>query len=704
MRFLSTRLRFVATLICLLTPASLIASGFPKPLHKFPVGPLPAGVAVGDFNRDGKLDLVLVNQDNFTITVVLGRGDGTFRSPITSPDTCVAAAAGPVFTGDFNGNHKLDIAFSGGNGFCVSLGNGDGTFASTVNYPDPGGEPIGVGDLNGDGKLDVVFRREINLTFVLDLFFGNGDGSFRIPTSSLPANSACALADVNGDGKLDLVGGTVQLGNGNGTFRAPIQVPATGYCPAVADFNGDGKLDLAIPAPNGVSLLFGNGNGTFQPPVTHNLGIPMNLGSGSLLTADFNGDAKADLFIKQNQFVGTILLNSGSGKFSSTGATSYQFSELTDYFLGDFNGDRRADVISVGGSQFFARIALAQPDGTLPMPRAYLLKGDNALSVTAGDFNGDGRLDLAAVTTNLQSYNTGELNVLLGKGSGTFGRPPIASITGDIGTRFVATADLNHDGTLDLVMASSGSVDVRLGLGNGTFQKSVKYPMQGPTSIAIADFNGDGIPDLAVNSANHVPGQILLGNGDGTFRSGPSLPGGIQSLAAADFNHDGKIDLAVGFSGAVGIMLGNGDGRFQPVSVLRTGQSGSLIAADFNNDGELDVAGVGTGTSGTVVSVYLGNGKGAITWAHNSLIAKDSGVFMTAATADFDGDGVADIAVTIGDGIAVAHGKGTGYFQPYFYPTAAGGLVVGDLDGDGTPDLAVTTEGQNSVVVLLNKP
>jgi len=100
---LSVRLCLAVNVICLLIPSSLMAS-FPKPLPKFPVGPSPEGVAVGDFNGDGKLDLVVVNQDHFTITVVLGRGDGTFRSPISSTDTCVAAATGPVFVGDFNGD------------------------------------------------------------------------------------------------------------------------------------------------------------------------------------------------------------------------------------------------------------------------------------------------------------------------------------------------------------------------------------------------------------------------------------------------------------------------------------------------------------------------------------------------------------------------------------------------------------------------
>jgi FG-GAP-like repeat len=714
MSSLSVRLCLAVTVICLLIPSSLMAS-FPKPLPTFPAGPSPAGVAIGDFNGDGKLDLVLVNQDHFTITVVRGRGDGTFRDPITSTDTCVAAATGPVFAGDFNGDHKLDIAFSGGNGFCVALGNGDGTFGSIVNYPDPGGEPIGIGDLNGDKKLDVVFLRQTNLTFFLDLFLGNGDGTFRVSTSSLAANSACTLADVNGDGKLDLVGGKVQLGNGDGTFQAPIPVPGTGFCPAIADFNGDGKLDLAILAKNGVSLLFGNGNGTFQAPVTNQLGIDMsNVGSaGDLMAADFNGDSKPDLFVKN----GTILLNSGSGKFSYAGAASYPLGG----FLGDFNSDGRTDVVSVfegKGSQLFARIALTAPDGTLPLPRAYFLEetfGGPYIFMAAGDFNSDGKLDLAAVSTQLFGWDTGELSVLLAKRAGIF-QPPLASITGDADTNFVATADLNHDGKLDLVMASggnssppdsiptTGSVNVRLGRGDGTFQKPVSYPGVLPSAIAIGDFNEDGIPDIAVNSRNEFgifPGQILLGNGDGTFRSGPSLPPGIQSLVAADFNHDGKIDLAVGMSGGVGTMLGNGDGTFHPLSVIHNGQFKSLVIADFNNDGVLDVAGVGGTTSGTVVSVYLGNGKGAISWAHNSLISTVSGVFSVAAVADFDGDGTADIAIT-GNGVAVGRGKGTGYFQPaFFYPIGVG-LVAADLDGDGTPDLAVTAG--NKVVVLLNKP
>jgi hypothetical protein len=275
------------------------------------------------------------------------------------------------------------------------------------------------------------------------------------------------------------------------TARSNLGYPylnATGICPAIADFNGDGKLDLAIPYKNGVSVLFGNGDGTFQSPVTSQLGIDMSaLGSGSLLAADFNGDGKPDLFVRGSAT--TIPLNGGSGRFSYAGAASYPF---PGDLLGDFNADGRTDVISSvegQGSQLFARTALAAPNGTLSLPRAYFIRSDDGTtpSLAAGDFNGDGKLDLAAVTADA-FWNTGELNVLLARRAGIF-LPPFSSSTRDDGTNFVATADLNHDGKLDLVMASGGreftfgSVNLRLGRGDGTFQKSVNYPAVRPSAL-----------------------------------------------------------------------------------------------------------------------------------------------------------------------------------------------------------------------------
>jgi hypothetical protein len=203
--------------------------------------------------------------------------------------------------------------------------------------------------------------------------------------------------------------------------------------------------------------------------------------------------------------------------------------------------------------------------------------------------------------------------------------------------------------------------------------------------------------------------MLFFGNGDGTFRSGAPVPARFNWVVAGDFNGDGKQDLAIpastprGYS-AVGILLGNGDGTFQPISALRIGQNESLLAADFNLDGKLDLAAVGTAAGGNaVLSIYLGNGDGSLQLVHNVGIqgGVSPGGFVAA---DFNGDGKIDIAVSLSSSeLALLLGDGTGKFQsPTFYSGGGGPLVAADLDGNGTADLAVVTSGQ-TVAILLNK-
>jgi hypothetical protein len=393
-------------------------------------------------------------------------------------------------------------------------------------------------------------------------------------------------------------------------------------------------------------------------------------------------------------------LNTGKGRFPAV--ANYQFPNFTEFVLADFNGDGRTDVVAVGFLADFAEIAVASSTGTLALPRAYVTHGV-AASVVTGDFNGDGHVDLAVCLSPIGRPPAGAVDIFAGKGDGTFGTPR-GSLTGGHGCNFVTVADLNHDAKLDLVFGSGDGITIRLGLGNGKFQEGVNYPANGVTEIAVADFDGDGIPDLAANSSNF----ILLGNGDGTFRTGTRLPTDIGSLVAADFNGDGKQDLAISLRlGGLGIVLGNGDGTFQPMLALRKGQGGSLIVADFNRDGNIDLAGVGGTPSAAVASVYLGNGDGTLqpaknTWIHGGVSPGG------AATADFDGDGQADLAVTLSSGtVAVLRGNGTGGFQlPSFHPGgfSAGIPIVADFDGNGTPDLVFPNFFETTVTVLLNQP
>jgi hypothetical protein len=358
--------------------------------------------------------------------------------------------------------------------------------------------------------------------------------------------------------------------------------------------------------------------------------------------------------------------------------------------------------------------------------------GIGAVAVVA-DVNGDGKPDI--VVTNPGPNTVG---VLLGNGDGTF-QPAVTYGSGGPVSSSLAVADLTGDGKQDIVVPNwwggggwgnyDGAVDVLMGNGDGTFQPPVSYDAGGWLSIAVAvaDVNGDGKPDIAVANFQGSSVTVLLNNGDGTFRPAVSYPTGVGATAVAigDVNGDGKPDLVVAVhvngncsGSAVEVLLGNGDGTFQPAVGYDTGGAcpGSVTVADVNGDGKLDIVvgnGGGKANGDGVVGVLLGNGDGTFQPAQ----AYDSGGSGagSVAVADVNGDGNPDIVLITGSpetsNISILLGNGDGTFQSALTygsgATPVSSIVVADVNHDGNPDLVVgnTTGGNNgdgSVGVLLH--
>ena len=280
----------------------------------------------------------------------------------------------------------------------------------------------------------------------------------------------------------------------------------------------------------------------------------------------------------------------------------------------------------------------------------------------------------------------------------------------------VAVGDFNGDGILDIAALNDvdpvGSVTILIGDGSGGFTARPPIPVgAAPYALAVGDFNGDGILDLVTANQHSNNVTILLGNGDGTFRQAPGSPVAVgatpHSVAVGDFNGDGIADLAVANSGAttVSILLGNGSGGFTAVApVVASNGSESVAVGDFNGDGIQDLATANRNSAS--VSILLGNGSGGFTQAAGSPIGVGS-TPLEVAVGYFKGDAIADLAVTSLSGtVYVLQGNGSGGFTPFpGSPISVGGsqpygVAVGDFDGDGIADLAVVNHGSNNVSVL----
>jgi hypothetical protein len=326
-----------------------------------------SAAVAADFNGDGKLDMAVAEggYPNGQVSVELGKGNGTFQQPIVSALSTTATSPYLMLTGDFNGDGKSDLVVldNNGNGFQVLLSRGDGSFGTPVDTPlSYSLSSLAAGDLNRDGKADLVGIVNNNGSPFLNVYLGNGDGTFSLGGQYIVyPNSYVSVADVNGDGNMDLVvagsnyGGSnllIFLGNGDGSFKNPIFGPSDTYSSqaVVEDFNGDAKLDIAVGTSHGIAFLAGNGDGTFGTQVYSNTGFQF---SGSLIASDLNGDRKLDLATTASYYNSAteVMIGNGDGTFGTpqeydSSSNGYQLAATA----GDFNSDGVSDLAIPGYS------------------------------------------------------------------------------------------------------------------------------------------------------------------------------------------------------------------------------------------------------------------------------------------------------------------------------------------------------------------
>jgi len=331
--------------------------------------------------------------------------------------------------------------------------------------------------------------------------------------------------------------------------------------------------------------------------------------------------------------------------------------------VADVNGDGKPDVV-VGNGSTAVDVLLGNGDGTLQAPVSYFLNSQ-VESIAIGDVNGDGKPDLVVATySEAGNPNSSGVSVLLGNGNGTF-QQPISYNAGGYVAVYVAIADANGDGHPDLIVINKcqnptdcgsgfgGNIGLLFGNGNGTFQAAIVsfVPSDEIFYAAVADLNGDGTPDVVVGGGNLM--GVLLGNGDGTFQPLVGYSSGNNTstfaLAVGDVNGDGKPDVVqtvVCFAGCpnsgVSVFLGNGDGTFQSPIVSNFTQRdafSSIALSDLDGDGKPDVVTSGWGSARAYV--LLSNGDGTFQAAQR--YASGLKYTWSVAVADLNADGKPDL-------------------------------------------------------------
>ncbi len=550
-------------------------------------GGTPDLLTAGDFNGDNFDDVLTFSAAADTLTLYAGNGAGAFSpgspSPISFPGI-VRDLAG----GDFDGDGKLDLVLAGDEQSVIAWNNGAAFTAATLAQMP--GKAAAAGDVNGDGRTDAVVIDYGSIVFpgTASIAFGSNIRSISVTQFAIEGSTAgdVIVAQMDGLGGVEIITAMrdVTIHSHDGVvFRAPRSHAISDsnlVAVTAADFDGDGKIDVvATPGTDSsMSLLPGNGDGTLTADPAFQIRPMLNGGfKQAVNAADLNGDGRLDLTLLQYDGVNLAVAFGTASGFAAPVLTTVPQSQRTwdVHRAGDLNADGRPDVMLTSVSQSAAAqfsTWLAQANGTY-LAGPFTTGAAASRAMLVADLTGDGRADVVDSGGRLYVAQAG----------GGFSAPAVTTIAA---TSWMFAADLDHDGRVDVTTWTPSedglpSTHAYLNHGGGSFGPAVTGGYQVSYIDGIVDATADGVPDIISS------GEIFPGRGDGTFGyrvfTFPQPDFFRTAPWTADFDGDATLDLAVS-----GVISYGGGGTFE--SAAATAVKGEIFSlADLDGNGSPDL-------------------------------------------------------------------------------------------------------------------
>jgi hypothetical protein len=681
----------------------------------------PAGVAAGHPS------FTLAVQGSGFVATSKVRWNGANLATTFSHAGKLYATVGAGLLGS-SGSAAIDVQSPlPGGGVSAALSFAIGPMAPVLTGISPGFAPAGSGTMlvtltganysvsskaRWDGQeLPTAFASATQLTATLSSALLTAPGKHTIDVGNAGAPAALSVKRYFVVGKPALL-----------VAKQSYLVGSTPLAIAVGDLDRDGNVDAATTGMptgffGGVIACLGDGHGGFEAGDAQQMFFASGSPASCVQLGDVNGDALLDLVASNAAFQGqgqTVAYRLGDGQGAFGSATAVNLGIGSDWLsLSDVNGDGRVDLVVPDWLNDAVRTSLGVGAGAFAPPTQVTVGipqyQDGPRFVATADTNGDGKLDL------LTANPIGDtISSLLGDGTGTFGS--LKTYFAGLEVEHLSVGDLDQDGRVDLVVPSpqnlSTSFQVRLGTGDGGFPTGVSYSTgQRPHRSALADMNNDGALDVAVTSEGSNTVSVYLGNGSGQLGPAIVVATGIGPIpvAMADLDADGRQDLLVA-EGSFGqasyrlhSYLGTGfDGLVASGVHAVASEPEDVAAGDLEGDGDLDL--VSANETSKTVSVLIGNGLGSFGTATE--YSTGSGRPVSIALADLDADAALDavLALSNSDHVAVLLGTGVaGFGSASTFATGESpeDALALDLDGDSAPDIVVANRDSDDLSVLL---